>query len=178
MRNSENILARTFGCARYMYNWGLRLRTDAFYEHQQRIGYAGTCKLLTALLRNTEPKLARAQRCLSRKQKGSKNRAKAKAKVARVHTKLADQRRDWQHKLTTKIVHENQVISVERLKIKNRVKNPCLSKSIPFVGGPGDSRWSRPVAIARKNYGGTRWTLSLRSLSQSPMGPSQRSIER
>ena len=49
MRNSENILARTFGCARYMYNWGLRLRTDAFYEHQQRIGYTGTCKLLTAL---------------------------------------------------------------------------------------------------------------------------------
>ncbi len=47
-----------------------------------------------------------------------------------------------------------------------------------FVGGPGDSRWSRPVAVARKNYGGTRRTLSLRSLSQTPMGQSQRSIER
>ena len=45
----EKILASTFGCARYVYNWGLRLRTDAFYQHQQRIGYAGTCKLLTAL---------------------------------------------------------------------------------------------------------------------------------
>ncbi len=271
----ESILARTFGCARYVYNWGLRLRTDAFYEHQQRMGYAGTCKLLTALkqepdklwlsecsnvvlqqslsnldtafknffqgrtkyptfkkrngkqsvryttsgfrwkngqiwlakmeaplnirwsrafngtpsnvtiskdtagryfisilveesisllpvsvkmagidlglkdaailsdgtkipnptfLRNAEPKLARAQRHLSRKQKGSKNRAKAKAKVARIHARIADQRLDWQHKLTTKIVHENQVISVESLKIKNMVKNHCLAKSISDVG--------------------------------------------
>ena len=70
----------------------------------------------------------------TRKQKGSKNRAKAKAKVARIHARIADQRRDWQHKLTTKMVHENQVISVESLKIKNMVKNPCLAKSISDVG--------------------------------------------
>ena len=271
----ENILARTFGCARYVYNWGLRLRTDAFYEHQERIGYAGTCKLLTALkqepdklwlsecsnvvlqqslsnldtafknffqgrahyptfkkrgnkqsvryttsgfrwkngqiwlakmeapldirwsrtfagtpsnvtiskdtagryfvsilveesisplpvnsrmvgidlglkdaailsngtkvpnptfLRKAEPKLVRAQRKLSRKQKGSKNRAKARTQVARINAKIADQRRDWQHKLTTQLVRENQVISVESLKIKNMVKNPCLAKSISDVG--------------------------------------------
>ena len=85
-------------------------------------------------LRNAEPKLARAQRRLSRKQKGSKNRAKAKAKVARIHAKISDQRRDWQHKLTTRIVHENQVISVESLKVKNMVKNHCLAKSISDVG--------------------------------------------
>ena len=82
--------------------------------------------------RKTRP--FRAGRMSTRKQKGSKNRAKAKAKVARIHARIADQRRDWQHKLTTKMVHENQVISVESLKIKNMVKNPCLAKSISDVG--------------------------------------------
>ena len=85
-------------------------------------------------LRNAESRLASAQRRLARKQKGSKNRAKAKTSVARIHAKIADQRRDWQHKLTTQIVRENQVISVESLKIKNMVKNPCLAKSISDVG--------------------------------------------
>lgn len=270
-----DILARTFGCARYVYNWGLRLRTDAFHQRQERIGYAGTCKLLTTLkqepdklwlaecsnvvlqqslsnldtafknffqgrakypsfknrfgkqsaryttsgfrwkngqiwlakmetpldicwsreftgnpsgvsvskdtagryfisilveehiqelpvtnkmvgidlglkdaaifsdgtkipnptfLRKSEKKLARAQRKLSRTQKGSKNREKARHQVALVHAKIADRRRDWQHKLTTKIVQENQIISVESLKIKNMVKNHCLAKSISDVG--------------------------------------------
>lgn len=85
-------------------------------------------------LHNAESKLARDQRRLSRKQKGSKNRTKAKAKVARIHAKISDQRRDWQHKLTTQIVHENQVICVESLKVKNMVKNHCLAKSIADVG--------------------------------------------
>lgn len=269
------MLARTFGCARYVYNWGLRVRTDAFYQRQERIGYTENSKLLTALkqesdklwlaecsnvvlqqslsnldtafknffqgraryptfknrfgkqsaryttsgfrwkngkiwlakmktpldicwsreftgtpsgvtvskdssgryfisilvkeeiqllpvinkmigidlglkhaailsdgtkipnptfLRKAEKKLARAQRKLSRTQKDSKNREKARHQVALVHAKIADQRRDWQHKLTTQIVKENQVISVESLKVKNMVKNHCLAKSILDVG--------------------------------------------
>lgn len=84
--------------------------------------------------RNTETKLARAQRSLSRKQKGSKNRAKARNKVARLHAQIADSRKDWSHKLTTQLIHENQVISAESLAVKNMVKNHCLAKAIHDVG--------------------------------------------
>src|SRR5438067_12511130 len=45
----KHMLARTFGCARYVYNWALRLRTDAYYQHQQRIGYAESSAALTEL---------------------------------------------------------------------------------------------------------------------------------
>ena len=58
--------------------------------------------------RNTETKLARAQRLLSRKQKGSKNRAKAEQQVARLHAQIADSRKDWSHKLTTQLIHETK----------------------------------------------------------------------
>jgi putative transposase len=48
------ILARTFGCARFVYNWALRLRTDAYYERRERISYADTSAALTALKREPE----------------------------------------------------------------------------------------------------------------------------
>lgn len=50
----QQILARTFGCARFIYNWALRLRTDAYYQHQQRITYYGTSARLTALKQQPE----------------------------------------------------------------------------------------------------------------------------
>ena len=81
-----------------------------------------------------EKRLARAQRRLSRKKKDSKNRAKARSKVARLHAKIADKRRDFQHKLPTRIIHENQVICVESLSVKNMLKNHCLAKHISDVG--------------------------------------------
>jgi putative transposase len=81
-----------------------------------------------------EKRLARAQRRLSRKKKGSKNRAKARSKVARLHAKIADKRRDFQHKLSTRIIRENQVICVESLSVKNMLKNHCLAKHICDVG--------------------------------------------
>jgi putative transposase len=273
----KHVLARTFGCARFVYNWALRLRTDAYYNEQQRISYAETSALLTDLKKQPEyawlndvssvptqqalrhldrafrnffegcaqyptskskhgeqaaeyttsafkwdgkmltlakmdapmdivwsrplpigakpsmvtvtkdtahryfvsilveeeitplpvvkshvgldlglksmvilstgehvgnpkffhkdeKKLARAQRRLAKKQKGSKNRAKARLKVARIHAKIADRRRDYQHKLSTRIVNENQVICVESLSVKNMVKNRKLAKSISDVG--------------------------------------------
>ncbi|HLS01566.1 MAG TPA: transposase, partial [Beutenbergiaceae bacterium] len=71
-------------------------------------------------------KLARAQRQLSKKQKGSKNRDKALHKVARIHARIADRRRDHLHKLSTRLVRENQVIAIEDLSVRNMVKNHSL----------------------------------------------------
>jgi putative transposase len=271
------VLAQTFGCARYVYNWALRLRTDAYYERQERIGYHEASAALTALkqqpetvwlndvssvplqqalrhldmafrqffagcakyptfkkkrsrqaaayasnafrwdaesrtltlakmdtpldihwsrsfagtpstvtlsqdpagryfvsflveedvaplplvnamvgvdlglhdlavlstgekvpnprhLRRSERKLAHAQRNLARKQKGSKNREKARLKVARVHAQIADQRRDGLHKLTTRLIRENQTTCVESLAVKNMVRNHALAKAIHDAG--------------------------------------------
>ena len=273
------VLARTFGRARYVYNWALRLRTDAYYKRQERISYAGTSAALTTLkqqpetawlndvssvptqqaLRHLETafrnffagrakyptfhqkhraqtaeyttsafhwnpetqtltlakldapldihwsrplpagaqpttvtvsrdpagryfvsilledeiaplppttgqvgidlglhdvvvldsgekvgnphffaqdaqKLANAQRRLAKKQLGSKNRAKARRTVARIHARIADRRSDFLHQLSTRIIRENQTICLESLQVKNMVKHPTLAKAIHDVG--------------------------------------------
>jgi putative transposase len=84
--------------------------------------------------RKEEKKLAKAQRRHAKKKKGSKNCNKARRKVARVHARITDRRRDYQHKLSTRIVRENQVICIESLAVKNMVKNHCLAKSISDIG--------------------------------------------
>ncbi len=66
-------------------------------------------------LRRAERKLRKAQKALSRKVKGSSNRAKARVEVARVHAKVADMRRDWLHKESTRIIRETQAVYVEDL---------------------------------------------------------------
>jgi putative transposase len=273
----KHILARTFGCCRYVYNWALRERTDAYYQHGERLSYEGTAQRLTALKKRAdhvwltevssvplqqalrhldrafrnffegraayptlkkkrndqaatyaasafkwdgkqltlarmdeplkivwsrclpdgcqpstvtiikdtanryfvsllieedikplpitsqmigldlgiksmvvtsdghqhgnprffakdEKILARAQRRHARKKKGSKNREKARCKVARIHARIRDRRRDYQHKLSTQIIRENQVVCVESLGVKNMVKNHKLAKAISDVG--------------------------------------------
>ena len=84
-------------------------------------------------------KLRRAQKALSRKQKGSNNRHKARVKVAKVHQEIADARKDNLHKLTTRLVHENQTIAVENLAVKNMIKNPQLALAI------SDASWGELV---------------------------------
>lgn len=84
-------------------------------------------------------RLAKHQRRLVRKQKGSNIRRKAKLKVARVHAKIADCRRDFTHKLTTVLIRKNQVICVENLAVKNIVKTPTLAKAI------NDANWGELV---------------------------------
>jgi putative transposase len=273
------VLARTFGCARYVYNWALRLRTDAYYERQERMSYAGTSAALTTLkqqpdtawlnevssvptqqalrhldraFRNffegrakyptfhkkhgvqsaeyttsafrwnaekriltlakmdtplhihwsrplpdgatpttvtvsrdtagryfvsilleeeiaplsattgqvgidlglhdvvvldsgakignprffqaDEKRLAKAQRRLAKKKLGSRNRDKARKKVACVHAHIADRRRDFTHKLSTRIIRENQTICIESLHVKALAKHPTLAKAIHDVG--------------------------------------------
>jgi len=78
--------------------------------------------------------LKRKQQKLSRKKKGSQNRKKARLAVAKVHSKSARCREDFLHKLSRKIVNENQVIAVENLNIKGLVKNHNLAKAISDVG--------------------------------------------
>ena len=81
-----------------------------------------------------EARLAKAQQRLSRKKLGSRNRAKARMKVARVHAKLSDCRMDNLHKLSRRLINENQVICVESLKVKNMLRNRSLAKSISDAG--------------------------------------------
>ncbi|WP_427159883.1 RNA-guided endonuclease InsQ/TnpB family protein [Aliinostoc sp. HNIBRCY26] len=84
-------------------------------------------------------KLRKAQKSLSRKQKNSCNRDKARLKVARLQAKISDSRKDHLHKLTTRLIRENQTIVVEDLAVKNMVKNPKLAHAI------SDAAWGELV---------------------------------
>ncbi|MEX5713966.1 RNA-guided endonuclease TnpB family protein, partial [Parafrankia sp. FMc6] len=86
--------------------------------------------------RRDRARLARAQRDLSRKVRGSANRAKARARVARVHGRIADRRRDHLHQLSTRIIRENQTVVIEDLSVRNMVRNHSLARVI------SDASWS------------------------------------
>ncbi|EEZ39125.1 RNA-guided endonuclease TnpB family protein [Photobacterium damselae] len=75
-------------------------------------------------------KLAKEQRKLSKKKKGSSNFSKQRIKVAKIHEKIANVRMDFTHKMTTRLINENQVIGIESLKVKNMIKNKKLSKAL------------------------------------------------
>ncbi|MER5905715.1 RNA-guided endonuclease TnpB family protein [Streptomyces mirabilis] len=81
-------------------------------------------------------RLSRAQRELSRKAEGSSNRNKARARVAGIHARIADRRRDFLHKLSTRLVRENQTIVIEDLTVRNMLKNRTLARAI------SDASWT------------------------------------
>ena len=87
-------------------------------------------------LKSSLQRLNVLQRKVSRKKKGSKNRDEAKYQVAKRYEKITNQRKDFLHKITTKLVRENQAIAVETLNVAGMMKNHCLAQAI------GDGSWS------------------------------------
>ena len=111
-------------------------------------------------LRKTEKRIKKVQRDLSRKQKGSKNYEKTRLKLAKLHERITNQRKDFLHKLSSKIIYENQVIILEDLKIKNMQGNHYLAKAISEVSWSEFRRmleykanwYGREIIIAPQNY--------------------------
>jgi putative transposase len=80
--------------------------------------------------RRDRDRLAVAQRRLARTQKGSANRDKARLKVARVHARISDRRKEFLHKLTTRLVRDNQAVVIEDLSVRNMIRNHHLARAI------------------------------------------------
>ncbi len=105
----------------------LELKTFAVYSDGEHIEHP-------KLLARKAARLARYQRSLARKQKGSSNRVKARIRVAKQHVKLADARRDFLHKITTDLVTRFDVVVLEDLHVAGMKRNRHLAKSISDSG--------------------------------------------
>lgn len=82
------------------------------------------------LTRSNQLKIAKLHKQLSKKQKGSKNRDKARLKLAKFHEKISNKKEDYLHKITNQLINENQVIIIEDLNVKGMLKNHKLARSI------------------------------------------------
>lgn len=108
----------------------------------------------------SEKHLAKLHKDLSRKKKGSRNQNKARLRVAKLHEKISNQRKDFLHKVSSKMISENQAIVVEDLSVKNMMRNHNLAKAISEVSWymfrsmlTYKAEWyGRELIIAPRNY--------------------------
>lgn len=111
-------------------------------------------------LRKSEKRLTKLQKDLSRKVKGSSNRNKARIQVAKLHERIANQRKDFLQKLSIELINENQVIVIEDLRVKNMMQNHKLAKAISEVSWAEFRRmleykaewYGRQIIVANSNY--------------------------
>lgn len=115
-------------------------------------------------LRKTEERLKRAQRELSRKEKGSRNRERVRRKLAKLHAKVRNQRMDFLHKQSRKLVNTYSLIAVEELNIKGMVNNHHLAKSI------SDAGWGEFISMLEYKAGEAGTKL----VKVNPSGTSQK----
>ena len=140
----QKALARVFGCTRVVFNDCLRLR-DACHAAGEKISDTdvGLASLAVTsdgevipnprFLRAKERHLARAQRALSRKRKGSANRAKARKRVAVLHRKVREARLDHAHKTALRLIRDNQAIYAEDIAISGLARTR-LARSVHDAG--------------------------------------------
>jgi putative transposase len=115
-------------------------------------------------LRKSEEKLKRKQRAVSKKKRGSNRRRKTVRQLAKLHEKVANQRRDYSHKESRKLIHEYGLIAFEDLHIQGMVKNHHLAKSI------ADSGWNQLIQfVTYKAESAGRQVVQV-----NPSGTSQR----
>jgi putative transposase len=107
---------------------GLDVGLESFYTDDQ-----GNKVENPRFLRKGEKKLKRLQRRLSKKQKDSKNRAKARQRLSKTHLRISRQRKEYAKRVAYCVIHSNDVVVYEDLKVRNLVKNHCLAKSINDV---------------------------------------------
>ena len=112
-------------------------------------------------------RLRRLSKSLSRKQKGSENRKKARKKLACLHYRIASIRRDGQHQLTTKLVNEFDIIGIEDLHVKGMLKNRRLSRSVADMGFHEFRRQLeyKTASVGKKLVVADRWFASSKSCS-------------
>lgn len=119
----------------------------------------------------TQSKLAKAQRNLSKKKKGSKNRAKQRLKVAKLHRKIRRQRDDFLHKTSTHLAKTYGEIVFEDLNVKGMLKNHCLAKHI------SDASWKKLIQLTTykaENAGGRVVRVDAKYTSQNCSGCGER----
>ena len=113
--------------------------------------------------RASERRLARLQRCLSRKERGSRNRMRARQRIARLHEKIENRRSDFLHKASRAVADAYGTVYVEDLKIRNMVKNHRLAKSIQDAGW---GRFVRMLCYKEEESGGRVVFVNPRGTSQ------------